>query len=407
MIRAVNLGVQPLAFKQGAVPSRHDIVRMTLLQYERGYKCAHTRRFVKIDFMETPKKSSKKSRILTGSFLAFSLAVVAVIAIREFGGTQNRHIENPDFNVLYLLLAVGCFGVALLTESLKYSYMLKKRGFKTKKSLGFTAAVIGKYYDNLTPAGAGGQGFQMYHLSSAGCDAGTAGGLPILGFLGLQFAFVLIGLVTMICGTAYIGDLVFIRVTAIVGLVFYAFVPACILFFAVAPHILEAIVGWGTRMLGKLHILKDAEKTNAKAIESLQSYTDALRTFSKDKKQMVMIFILSLIYQLAFMCMPFFILKFFGAEMGFIDCFCRVVYIYAAIAIIFTPGNSGAAEASFYTVFSVLSDGEIFWGMLVWRALCYYSWIVLGAIVQFRDNIAAKKLAEAENNNQKISDKSA
>ena len=363
--------------------------------------------FVKSNFMETPKKSSKKSRIVTGAFLAFSIVVVAVIAIREFGGEQNRHIENPDFNVLYLLLAVGCFVVALITESAKYSYMLKKRGVKTKKSLGFTTAVIGKYYDNLTPAGAGGQGFQMYHLSSAGCDAGTAGGLPILGFLGLQFAFVLIGLVTMICGTSYLGDLVFIRVTAIVGLVFYAFVPACILFFAVAPHLLEAIVGWGTKVLGKIHILKDAEATNAKAIESLKSYTDALVTFSKDKKQMVVIFLLSLVYQLAFMCMPFFILKFFGAQMGFIDCFCRVVYIYAAIAIIFTPGNSGAAEASFYTVFSVLSGGEIFWGMLVWRALCYYSWIVLGAIIQFRDNIAQKKQIEAENNQRKFSDKSA
>lgn len=341
-------------------------------------------------------KKSRKSSIFTAVLFAFSLAVVVVIAILEFGGEKDRHLEKDSFNVLYLLGGIGCFLVALLCESLKYYYLLKVRGYTNKKALAYKVAVIGKYYDNLTPAGAGGQGFQMYYLSSNGCGPGTSGGLPIIGFLGLQYAFVLIGVLTMILGRDFLGELVGIRVTAIVGLVFYAFIPGCIIFFAVAPRVLESIVGWGTRMLGKIHILKDPQSTEEKAIHSLQSYTDALRAFGRHRGQILMVFVLSLIYQLAFMCLPFFVLHFFGAGVGFIECFCQVVYIYAAITVVFTPGNSGAAEASFYMVFGSLSGGAVFWGMLVWRALCYYSWIVLGAIVQVKDRFSKKKRLEKE-----------
>ena len=339
---------------------------------------------------ETTKKS-KKTNLFTAILFAFSLVVVAVIAILEFGGEQDRHLEKDSFNVWYLLGAIGCFLVALTAESIKYIYLLRKRGYPKRIGLGFNVAVIGKYYDNLTPAGAGGQGFQMYYLSANGCDAGTSGGLPIIGFLGLQFAFVLVGIVTIILGRDYLAELVAIKVTAIVGLVFYAFVPACIIFFAVAPRVLESIVGWGTRMLGKLHILKNPQDTEEKAISSLQSYTGTIHNFGRQKVQMVAVLFLSLVYQLALMSLPYFVLRFFGANVSFMASFCQVVYIYAAITIIFTPGNSGAAEASFYMVFGTLSGGEVFWGMLVWRILVYYSWIILGAILQFRDRMASRK----------------
>ena len=339
----------------------------------------------------TQKEQSKKSKFITAGFFAFSLAIVAVIAILEFGGEQDRHLDNIVFHVPFLAAAIGCFLLALLCETLKYSFLLQHRGYDRKKSLGFTCAVIGKYYDNLTPAGAGGQGFQMYHLNQNGCDSGTSGGLPIIGFLGLQFAFVIIAILTMILGANYLGDLVVIRVTAIVGLVFYAFIPVCIVIFAIAPRPLEAIVGWGTRLLGRMHILKHPETTTEKAIGSLRSYTDAMHGFWKDRKQTFLVLFLSLVYQAALMAMPYFVLHFFGADIGFRSCFCRVVYIYCAMAIIFTPGNSGAAEASFYMVFNNLSGGAIFWGMLVWRALCYYSWIVLGAIIQLVQRPHRKK----------------
>ena len=345
------------------------------------------------NIQEEPKK---KKRWVTAGFFILSLVVVAVIAIMEFGGEKDRHLDSHAFNFGFLGLAIGCFVVGLFCETVKYSYLLHRRGMKDRRSLGFTCSVIGRYYDNITPSGVGGQGFQMYHLSHYGCDAGTAGGLPIIGFLGLQFSFVIIGLFTMILGNKYLGDLVVIRATAIAGLVCYSFMPFCIIIFAIAPHMLEGIIRWGTRMGGKLHILKNPEQSAEKAVGYLKMYTDTIRKFGRSAMQIIVVGAASVIYQFAFLALPYFVLRFFGASIGFVECFCRVVYVYAAMTLIITPGNSGAAEASFYMVFSSLSGGAIFWGMLVWRVLCYYSWIILGAIVQLRLRyIDNKKLKES------------
>jgi uncharacterized membrane protein YbhN (UPF0104 family) len=53
----------------------------------------------------------------------------------------------------------------------------------------------------------------------------------------------------------------------------------------------------------------------------------------------------------------------------------------ASVTIIPTPGNSGAAEGSFYILFNELDTYGLFWSMLVWRALCYYSFIIIGVII--------------------------
>ncbi|MBE6018016.1 MAG: flippase-like domain-containing protein [Lachnospiraceae bacterium] len=340
-----------------------------------------------MDNKET-KKKSKKSSIITAAFFVFSLIVVAVIAIIEFGGDKDRHLDNTDYNVLFILAAISCFLIALVCETLKYALMLKEKGYKHIFSLGYSTAVIGKYYDRLAASGAGGQGFQIYHLKQNGCDDGTAGSLPIVGFLSLQFAFVFLGIITMIFGNRFLSDdLLAIKITAIVGLFFYAFVPVCIIIFGIAPKALESIVRTLMKGLHKIHIIKDVDASVENTIGSLRSYNQALRNFGKNRRMIIIVFVLSLIYQAAFMSLPFFVLHFFGSDIDFLTCFFRVIYIYAAITIVLTPGNSGAAEASFYMVFSSLSGGAVFWGMLVWRLLCYYSWIIAGAISQLRDRI--------------------
>lgn len=336
-------------------------------------------------------KKTKKGKIVTAALFALSLAVVAYVAIAEFGGNKDRSLTDIHIDILYLIPAVGCFLTGLLCETLKYSVLLKKRGYKGTMAKGFKCAVIGKYYDNITPAGAGGQGFQIYELKKYGCDDGTAGALPIIGFLGLQSAFVLIGTATMILGGRYLRDLTALRITAAAGLVFYAFIPVCIIIFAAAPKALYKIVRAGTALLAKVRIVKDKDRALEGAVFSLESYTGALHEFSGSKRQIASVVLLSLIYQAAFMSLPYFVLHFFGAEIGFVTCFCKVVYIYAAITLIFTPGNSGAAEASFYLVFGSLKGGAVFWAMLMWRLLCYYSWLALGAVVQMAGAVKKRK----------------
>jgi uncharacterized protein (TIRG00374 family) len=84
----------------------------------------------------------------------------------------------------------------------------------------------------------------------------------------------------------------------------------------------------------------------------------------------------------------FFTLKFFGFDL--LNAITGLEWIlvvqicfllYSAISFIPTPGNSGAADLSFFWLFSAgLSGGFAFPAMMTWRILSYYSFIIIGFI---------------------------
>ena len=54
--------------------------------------------------------------------------------------------------------------------------------------------------------------------------------------------------------------------------------------------------------------------------------------------------------------------------------------MYATYAAVFipTPGNSGAIESVFMLAFASIASGVLFWYVLIWRFVLYYSYILLG-----------------------------
>jgi uncharacterized membrane protein YbhN (UPF0104 family) len=75
-----------------------------------------------------------------------------------------------------------------------------------------------------------------------------------------------------------------------------------------------------------------------------------------------------------------------GYDAVWFDSFSMCVYLYAAVAFIPTPGNSGAAEISFALIFTqIMQGGVIFWSMLYWRFCCYYVILLLGLLAIFYD----------------------
>ena len=128
----------------------------------------------------------------------------------------------------------------------------------------------------------------------------------------------------------------------------------------------------------------------AKAESRIRKHSASMKYITKSKTLLGEMFLLSIVYHVALCSIPFFVIHMFGGEIGFITSLCMCVFVYASVTIVPTPGNSGAAEGSFYILFSQLGESGIFWAMLVWRFLCYYSFINIGLLVY--GHRAAKKL---------------
>lgn len=337
-----------------------------------------------INEQEAEQKKKRRKRIGTIAFILLNVAVIGVTAGIEFGSDRSvSRNDLLDIDMWYLLAVAGCFLCALAAETGKYFFLLRQSAGEATLRQAFEVATLGKYYDFITPLSAGGQPFQVIYLSRAGLDAGSAGAVPIAGYLYRHAAFISISILTLICGRAVVTSAALL-IPAFVGLFCVILVPAAIILFSVAPALTEKVVHWGVGLLAKLKLLHDADAREAVVIRLLGSYTQSLKLLWSGKRMFLLVFFLSLVFECSLGSMPYFVLRAFGNSLGFWSVFRSCVLIYLCVAFIPTPGNSGAAEGSFYALFAVLGQGHLFWAMLVWRFFCYYALLLVGLVVQAR-----------------------
>jgi uncharacterized protein (TIRG00374 family) len=328
--------------------------------------------------METEaEKKKKKKRLGHILFILLNVAVIGVTAYIEFGTGKTASKENMlDVNMWYLFLVLGCFLVCIASETMKYVIIIRHTTGVWSLREGFMVAITGKYYDFITPLSAGGQPFQAIYLVHRGIETGTATAIPIAGFLTRHAAFIIIALVVLIFGGSVVSNTLLIP--AIFGLFCVILVPLAIIFFGLAPKVTEAVIHWIVYALAKLKLVKDPAGREDSIIRALHSYIISLKSIFNDKYMFLKVFLLSLAFELAMDSMPYFVLRAFGNSLSYISVFRSCVFIYLCISFIPTPGNSGAAEGSFYALFSVLGQGNIFWAMLIWRLFSYYAFLLVG-----------------------------
>ena len=355
---------------------------------------------------EKPKGHSKLvKRIGLLLFILMNAAVIWYTASLEFSGDAPPPERFTFTSMLFLLGGILCLVIVLACETFKYMLMMKHLGEKVSLRHAFSTAALGKYYDCITPSGAGGQPFQIYYLHANGYSDGAASAMPLSGFFTMQFGFVFLALITFIFGN---GDfnatgLTGIKITAYFGAIAYTVVPVMIIISGVAPKIAMKIVAFFVKIGAFLRIVKKPNHTIMRAVRTLNNYSANLKKITYDKALLIKLLLLSALFQLAMCSMPFFVVRTFGGNLGYFEALFMCVYIQAAISLIPTPGNSGAAEGSFYMVFSSLGTAGTFWAMLIWRFLCYYSFIIIGvliygvnAVIKFLQGRKAKLTEKAE-----------
>lgn len=323
---------------------------------------------------------------MTLLFVAINITVIAITAFSEFGNSENAvKFSEVEFNFWFLIPAIAAFLIALSLEVRKFLLVMKKTcNFKTREELkkahrdARRAVLIGRYYDNITPAAIGGQPFQIYYMNkNAGVSGGLATTIPIISMISGQLGFLVIALICFSLGSLTINNTPLIA-AACFGLLFYAFWPIAVLIATFLPKTTTEIITLGVRLLAKLHIIKNKNAAIEKAKHGVNEYARCVKLILKTRGLFLKTILMSVVFHVLISSIPFFVLHAFGANIDFIPCFVSVVAVTSAVYFIPTPGNAGAAEGTFYVVFSALSSGYIFWAMLTWRFFSYYAYIIFG-----------------------------
>ncbi len=345
------------------------------------------------------KKKRLRKIILFLIFVALNATVITMTAMSEFGNSENAaELSEVKFNWWLLVPATLCFVFALYVDVWKYRLMIRsmaKPGVFTKKNedwkLARRTVILGRYYDNITPAAVGGQPFQIYNMrKSEKLTTGAATAVSMFGMISLQIAFIVIALVCFLFG-GLARDNAALLTLAWLGLIFYAFWPVMVGIATFFPKLTTKIITFIVKVLAKLKIVKDRDDTVRRAEKAVREYAQSIKMILKERGLFAKTIIMSLVFNVLVAMIPWFVLTAFGGDVNFFSSIALTIAVMAAVYFVPTPGNSGAAEGTFYVVFSALSTGYVFWAMLVWRFFSYYIYIIMGLIVYLITQLEKRK----------------
>ena len=341
----------------------------------------------------TQKKVNKGWMSL--AFLAINVIVVLIIALVEFGGEPERIPFTEVFytwidNYKYLLYIVGLIIIYYLSDTLRTAIIIKKNTGRFRFGVSARSSIMCKYYDNMTPLGAGGQPFQIHYLSKH-IPAGPASSLPIIILFLSQLVFFVICIVNFIIFPNAVPEAV--KVLAYVGASFYVLIPGMVLLFSFLPRLMSGILSGVLKLgckikIGKKPIVADFDASFEKITTYLEDYRHAFKSVGKSFWTILIVCLLSALHYYALMSIPYCVVMASGAtNVDYFTLTAMTFYVYSAITFVPTPGNSGAAESLFYIVFGILEGSFLFWGMLLWRLSVYYVFIVIGLGAMIYDYI--------------------
>lgn len=291
------------------------------------------------------KNKIKKKPILVVAFVLLNIIVIAITANAEFGNSKTAaELSTVKLNWWFFIPAAFCFLVAILAEIRKYYLMIRSMAepnvdFDKKHAWQVAArtVLLGKYYDNITPAAVGGQPFQIYYMrKNSRLKPGVSTAIPMFGLIAGQVGFLIIAVLCFLFGSYSINNAALIG-TACFGLLFFAFWPVVVLIATFLPKGMIELINIVVKWLAKIHIVKDETKTVKKVEKEVEGYARSIKQIMKQKGLFTKVLLYSVVFNMLIAMIPFFVLTAFGGDVDFLPCFVLTVAVTAAVYFVPTP----------------------------------------------------------------------
>ena len=290
----------------------------------------------------------------------------------------------------FLLVTIAVLTAILLCEWFKYVVVMKTVTGKCNLKTSAKVAFLGKYYDNITPFAAGGQPMQIYYLHKKGFSGGVSSAVVLTKYFVNMFCWLLCAFLLMVCNLGVLSQIdpnwaLTIKIVGWFGLAMNLLIPTMIVLFAVLPKFANACASGVVWLGAKVKLVKDKDKTMAKAFNTVNDFRSSIAIMSKKPLNFIILIVVCFVEVLLSFAFPYCILRMFSAignGEGFgrlIEVMALYAFVQQSVAVIPTPGNSGAMEAVIMQALSAVAVGSVLmWSVLTWRLVVYYIYIVIG-----------------------------
>ncbi len=355
---------------------------------------------------EVKDESKNERKKLYRSLFIALLSTASVFAVFLIFAKDSTRILSILFaSPVDILIGFGLFLGIIAIDSIRTKVMVYFLGEKISWPVAFSNSILGYFYTDITPSSAGGQPFQIYHLSKWKVKPEFSSAI-ILTRWSTMMIFLSISSILLLKKYLFyiqIGIPVLSQIIWIIILI-GVFISFAIVLMLLVPRVGIGLVNFFKRRRILKLIFKIFKKDD---VEVLTKFEDNIRNFYDAmhmiwiKKPLLIIFdgasgildlgILYYILYRSIMAASYesntnFFLSFWSLSAIFI-LLSFVVYYFP------TPGSSGGIEGAFYLVLSMYgTPSAVMAGILIWRISTYYLPILLGIITmifEFRSKVGA------------------
>ena len=350
-------------------------------------------------------KNKGKKTFLRYAFLLILMMITVYLVLKSLDISMLSNVIHM-VDKEYLLVGVIAILFYIILEGIILQIITNEQHKVNSNFVGFKLAIMGFYYNLVTPFASGSQPVQIYVLSKHKVPLSKATGI-------ITNKTILYQVVTTIFCTIFI------------------FINSNKLLYDTKTIMPLAMLGLGVNLssfiLGFIAIIKKdkIKKLSNKTISYLlkfklfkmfklkdnmvdtfiDEYTESIKFFMRSKKLLIITVMLTIIQITCYFSVAYWIYKAFNLSgYSFIYLMTLQVYLYMAISPIPTPGNIGANELAFFTIFKrVFPQTLLGYAVFLYCGYMYYFILIgTGIFTIYYHHKMDKKEVEKEKDKVKI-----
>ena len=283
----------------------------------------------------------------------------------------NKKFIFIGFLIMVLYIILECTIINILIKTIQ----------KTKvRFLAVKIAMMGFYYNLVTPFASGSQPMQIYALNKY--DINLSKSIAIVTNKTVLFQTVV---------TIYSAVIIFLNIEVLknelpsmlvlmsIGMVMNIVSLLGGMLIVLTPNTMKIIVKVIVNILYRLNIFKSLNKKIHTINKFIDEYSYSIKLFIKNKKALCLSIILTIIQLTVFFSISYCVYKAFNLNgLSLFEVLSLQVFLYMSVSPIPTPGNVGANEVAFLTIFSNVFPGKIIgYSVFLYSIYVYYFLVVV------------------------------
>lgn len=334
------------------------------------------------------------------------MLVMTIITFKVlFSNVNFDELKNTllHFDKTYLIIALLFVVGFISSEGLSFMVMGRALGVRIPFLSSFTYACVDVYFSYITPSATGGQPMMIYYMAKDRISVAKSGIMVFMYTLFYTLALLVLTVWAFFWRTDYIlhMNVSFKILFAIGTLVCIGLMVIC--FFAMtSQRLARRVCTFFVRILHRMHIIKDREKTLANLEIHLKEYHDGAVFLKQHPFYCFIAFLFLLfqrIFQFAIVYMVYFGLGLSGHSFFYIIAVQSVLTISSYMIPL--PGSVGASEYMFKVMYRKIFGEMLMPGLLLSRGISFYICLIFCGIVTCAKHIRVLKTAARDKKEEK------